>query len=259
MNVQNEIEQLTISFFKTINSKITEDNGVYQITIPENYQIYFQKSQLLITFDEQIASEQDCELIIPGNKILYQIITNCTKKGPITLKQSKMTNGNLVIRYHFFVDFSGTHQSSQLFNIDVDLQTLELTEVTEQLEDGNFSLNEELTPETITKSYNTALEELKRKSDYMKTCFMDKVNSSFQNDLKLFSTRQDSEISELDDAINKKEETSDNFNEIQKFRFDTVEKIEKLEKEKSNLIDTLQEKHTVNLNYNLIACELISN
>ena len=88
---------------------------------------------------------------------------------------------------------------------------------------------------------------------------MDKVNSSFQNDLKLFSSRQDSEISELDDAINKKEETSDNFNEIQKFRFDTVEKIEKLEKEKSNLIDTLQEKHTVNLNYNLIACELISN
>ena len=69
MNVQNEIEQLTISFFKTINSKITEDNGVYQITIPENYQIYFQKSQLSITFDEQIASEQDCELIIPGNKI----------------------------------------------------------------------------------------------------------------------------------------------------------------------------------------------
>ena len=43
MNVQNEIEQLTISFFKTINSKITEDNGVYQITIPENYQIYFRK------------------------------------------------------------------------------------------------------------------------------------------------------------------------------------------------------------------------
>ena len=78
-----------------------------------NYQIYFQKSQISITFDEQIASERDCELIIPGNKILYQIITNCTKKGPITLKQSKMTNGNLVIRYHFFVDFSGTHQSSQ--------------------------------------------------------------------------------------------------------------------------------------------------
>lgn len=258
MEIQNEIQELTLSFFKTINSEITEDNGLYQITIPEKYHNYFRKPQISITFDEKIASEQNCELIFPGNKVLFQIITNCTNKGPITLKQSKTSNGNFAIRYYFFVNFSGTHHSSQLFHIDVDLKTLKPVEITEQLEEGDFSFNEKLISENITSSYNIALDELKQKSSDMKTYFIDKVNSSFQNDFKLFVLRYDSEIRELDDAIYKKEESSNNFEEIQKFRFDTLEKIKKLEKEKSSLVDTLQEKHKIFLDYNLIACEIFS-
>jgi len=140
MEMQNEIQELTLSFFKTINSEITEDNGLYKVIIPEKYHNYFRKSQILITFDEKIAEQQNCELIFPGNEILFQIITNCTNKGPITLKQSKISNGNLVIRYHFFVNFSATYHSSQLFYIDVDLKTLKPVEIIEQLEEGDFVL-----------------------------------------------------------------------------------------------------------------------
>ena len=103
MNIQQEIEKLTLSYFKTINSEITEENGLYKISIPEKYQNYLRSSQISLTFDEKVATEQNCELINPGNKVLFQIITNCCNQGPITLKQTKTHTDNIVIRYHFFV------------------------------------------------------------------------------------------------------------------------------------------------------------
>ena len=257
MNIQQEIEKLTLSYFKTINSEITEENGLYEISIPEKYQNYFRRSQISLTFDEKVASEQNCELINPGNKVLFQIITNCNNQGPITLKQTKTHTDNIVIRYHFFVDLSGIHHSSKLFSIDIDLKTLQPSNVTEELEPGDFSLNDKLIPENITKSYDVALEELKQQSEEMKNQFIEKANSSFKSDFQLFCSRYDSEMTELDNTINKKEEVSGNSNVVQKFRFDTVKKIEKLEKEKVSLVDNVQEKHKIILSYNLVACELI--
>ena len=68
MKIQQEIEELTLSYFKTINSEITEENGLYRISIPKKYQNYFERAEILFTFDEKIALEYNCELIIPGNK-----------------------------------------------------------------------------------------------------------------------------------------------------------------------------------------------
>ena len=91
----------------------------------------------------------------------------------------------------------------------------------------------------------------------MKNQFIEKSNSSFDSDFQLFCSRYDSEMTELDNAINKKEEVSGNSDVVQKFRFDTVKKIERLRKEKVSLVDNVQEKHKIALSYNLVACELI--
>ena len=93
--------------------------------------------------------------------------------------------------------------------------------VTDELEPGDFSLNDKLIPENITKSYDVALEELKQQSEEMKDQFIEKANSSFKSDFQLFCSRYDSEMRELDDSINEKEENSE-------YRFDTVKKIENL-------------------------------
>ena len=257
MNIQQEIEKLTLSYFKTINSEITEENGLYKISIPEKYQNYFRSSQISLTFDEKVASEQNCELINPGNKVLFQIITNCCNQGPITLKQTKTHTDNIVIRYHFFVDLSGIHHASKLFSIDIDLKTLQPSNVTDELEPGDFSLNDKLIPENITKSYDVALEELKQQSEEMKNQFVEKSNSSFESDFKLFCSRYDSEMKELDDTINKKEEVSGNSDVVQKFRFDTVKKIERLRKEKNSLVENVQNKHQIEVEYELVATEII--
>ena len=250
MNIQQEIEKLTLSYFKTINSEITEENGLYRISIPEKYQNYFRSSQISLTFDEKVATEQNCELINPGNKVLFQIITNCCNQGPITLKQTKTHTDNIVIRYHFFVDLSGIHHASKLFSIDIDLKTLQPSNVTDELEPGDFSLNDKLIPENITKSYDVALEELKQQSEEMKNQFVEKSNSSFDSDFQLFCSRYDSEMTELDDSINEKEENSE-------YRFGTVKKIENLEKEKLALVENIQNKHQIIINYELIAAEVI--
>jgi len=250
LSIQQEIEELTLSYFKTINSEITEENGLYEISIPEKYQNYFRKSQISLTFDEKVASEQNCELINPGNKVLFQIITNCCNQGPITLKQTKTHTNNVIIRYHFFVDLSGIHHASKLFNIDIDLNTLQPSNVTEELEPGDFSLNDKLIPENITRSYDVALEELKQQSEEMKNQFTEKANSSFESDFQLFCSRYDSEMRELDDSINEKEENSE-------YRFDTVKKIKSLEKEKLALVENIQNKHQIMINYEIIAAEII--
>jgi len=257
LNIQQEIEKLTLSYFKTINSEITEENGLYKISIPEKYQNYFRSSQISLTFDEKVATEQNCELINPGNKVLFQIITNCCNQGPITLKQTKTHTDNIVIRYHFFVDLSGIHHASKLFSIDIDLKTLQPSNVTDELEPGDFSLNDKLIPENITKSYDVALEELKQQSEEMKNQFVEKSNSSFESDFKLFCSRYDSEMKELDDTINKKEEVSGNSDVVQKFRFDTVKKIERLRKEKNSLVENVQNKHQIEVEYELVATEII--
>lgn len=257
MNIQQEIEELTLSYFKTIKSEITEENGLYKISIPEKFQNYFRRKKILLTFDEKIALEYNCELIIPGNKILFQIISNCTKQGPIALKQTGTHTNNIAIRYHFFVHFFGIHNSSKLFSVDVDLKTLEQINIVDELEPGNFSMSDYEISNNITKSYDNAIKRLKEESQNMKEQFIEKANISFKNDFEIFCSRYDSEMQELDDAINEKEENSNDSQSIQKLRFANIKKIENLEKEKFNLIENVQNKHMITIDFELVAAEII--
>ena len=78
MQPENKIQEFVISFFRTSNFQISEKSGVYTVVVPETNQNYFQKSQLVFTFDEKISNEVHCDLIIPGSKILFQIMTLCS-------------------------------------------------------------------------------------------------------------------------------------------------------------------------------------
>ncbi len=256
MDIPKQIKDLTLSFFKTINAEINENNGLYSISIPQKYYNYFQKSNIRITFDEKIAEENNCELIIPGSKTLFQIITNCNNKGSISVKS--IPGGTTpVIRYHFHVSFSGIKQYSQLFSITVDLQKLSIIDSPTNLEFIEGPSNFSLVSEKITPSFELALDELKQNSSKLKSSFVNDANTSFEKDFKLFISRYDDEIKELDDSITKKESTSNDDEKIKKFRFDTIDKIEKIEKEKASLVETLQNKHQVSLDYNLVSAEIL--
>lgn len=256
MNVLNQIKELTLSFFNTIDAEVSENNGLFTIIIPKKYFNYFQKSQIQITFDEKIAEQYNCELIIPGSKTLFQIITNCNNKGSISIK-SAPGGTNLAIRYYFYINFSGIKQHSQLFSITVDVVNSSIISPPENLEPILIPTNLKLPSEKITLSYEIAIRELQQKSFELKDSFVNEANSLFEHDFKLFTSKYDKQMDELDSAINEKELTSIDSEKIKKFRFDTIEKIDKIQKEKENLIDILENKHQINLDYNLVAAEIL--
>ena len=258
MILHDEIKELVLSFFQKIDSKIIENDGVYEIHIPKKYQNSFQAAQILFSFDEKTASERNVQLIIPGSNILSLVITNCKQRGPISLKKSKTNTGDVIIRYHFFVDFSGISHISKLDHVDVNLNTLQHTAISDTLEDATFLLDDKIDAKNITPSYLVALNGIKKRYSEIRTNFLSDANRQFQQDFKIFAEKYNSQIRELDNSINKKEENSDDYEKIQKFRFNTVDEIKELEKEKTQLIDTLQEKHKISLEYNLIACEIIT-
>ena len=256
MDISNQIQELTLSFFKTINAEIINNNGLYTISIPKNYTNYFQKTKIRITFDEKVAEEYNCELIIPGSKTLFQIISNCNNQGSISIKSSH-GGTNPAIRYHFYVNFSGVKQYSQLFSVTVDLQNMSIIESPTNLTSIDLPLEFKLNSEKITPSFEIALKELKQNSSELKSSFVNNANIIFETDFKLFVSRYDDETRELDNSITEKESTSNDFEKIKQYRFDTIDKIEKIEKEKDNLVDILQNKHQVNLDYNLISTEIL--
>ena len=257
MESKNKIQEFVISFFKVSNFQISEKFGVYTILVPEINYNYFQKSKLIFTFDEKISNEVNCDLIIPGSKILFQIMTLCNNKGPIVKKQTKNPTGTIIIRYHFFVHFSSTSNMSKLFSVDVNLEKLQIANILEDITEYDFEIKPESLLANITESYIVALDDLKEKTNELKNTFINSNQSKFQNDYNLFVTKFNDEIRELDNSISEKEETTDDLEKIKKYRFLIMDKITDLEKEKNDLSNNLEKKYKINLNSNLISCELI--
>ncbi len=258
MTIQVEIKEFVMEFFEKIDSDIAENNGIYEIQLPEKYHGYFGSSRLLITFDKNIALQHECDLMIPGSGILSKIIINCKQRGPIRSKTARINDGKTIIRYHFFINFSGISSISKLDYVDIDLDTYKPILITNDLKNDIHTSIEKINPKNITPSYIVALEEIKKSCAELRSNFLHDANEKFLYDFTLFVKKYDSDMRDLDKSINRREETTNNPEKTQKFRFNTVEKIIELEKEKTDLIETLQEKHKVLLEYNLVACEIIT-
>jgi len=255
------IRHLVLSFFEKIGSRTASVDGAYEVmSLPERYARYFGSEKILFAFDAETASQKrDCELIIPGSRILSLIITNCISKGPISVKKKPDTRR--IIRYYFAVTFSGITNMTKIIHIDIDLDTcMPIGNVSDK---ENHTLQDTLILELIGSqktnvSYMSALDELQRQCETMRTDFINHENMLFQKDYELFATKYDSHIRELNDRINRKERSLDDEQKIKKFRFETLEDIRRLEQDKVQLVDTLQEKHKLSMEYSLIACVVIS-
>ena len=101
------------------------------------------------------------------------------------------------------------------------------------------------------------MDKLKQQSTDLKNNFLNSCNDSFQLDYNLFVKRYDDEISEHDQSINEKEKIIADLDKMKKYRFDTLDKINNLEKVKNDMMINLQNKHKISLDYNLIASEIL--
>lgn len=256
MSLQNDIKDLVISFFEMVGS-LDVDDELYEASISQEYYKYFKKQKIVFTFERDVAVKHNCELIIPGSKLLLTIIEICAGSGPISIKKSQIDNQCKAIRYHFFVSFSGIRHVSKLIHVDVDLETAKSVNISETLQDAHTQ-NEMINPEKILPTYVAALDELQERCQKMKADFVSDADKRFQDELDLFTDKHDSQIRDIDDSINKKERQSEDSQKIKNFRFDSIAKIKAIEADKIRLIETLQKKHKIHLKHSLIACEVIT-
>ena len=257
MSTRNDIQDLVMGFFRTIGSDISDVGGVHAIGIPEEYHNVFGTDRLKIAFDESVSSKHDCELVTLGSRILLQIIEICIPKGPIALKtMSTDTYKKAIIRYHFFTHFSGRRDDFMLEHVDVALDFI-LPSSMDVDNTHNPSSIRWLPPKEITRTYTVATNQLEQFYNDKTELFLNRANQEFEKELKTVLSQHDSRIRELDDSIHQKDINSDSYEKSREFRFKTIEKIEEIAKQRENIADTLQEKHKILFNYELIACEII--
>ena len=257
MDLHNEIKDFTISYFNRIQSHIIQNQNKYEILIPDKYKSYFNSSRIVICFDEKIASKFNCEFIIPGSWVLDKIIKNCMNMGPIVSSKINENENNTYIVYYYNIKYSGINNKSFLDSVCINVETLApVTLNNKNQKIDQIGINE-LGSKKITSTYLSSINEIKKRHMLIEQKFLKKSQDIFQNELSIFVKKYDSQIRELDKKINHKELTSDDFQKIKQFRFDVLKTIKQLEYEKTHLINILQKKHKIILDYGLIGSEVI--
>ena len=257
MNPQTEIKELVLSFFDMIGSTVSFNDSIYNISVPEQYHNHFLSHKLAITFDENTASDHNCELVIVGSRTLSAVLKICMSKAPISFRKISGVHNQTILRYHFFVNFSSMHNMPNLVHVDIDMNTCKPTILKHNPKYVDTIPVMTIEPKNLTSSYTAALDELTKKYASARTKFIENANAEFQQDFESAMIKYDDQIREIDNSINKKEQESNNLEKTQEFRFKCIKNIRKLESEKATVAQTLQEKHQINLTYNLIACEII--
>jgi len=255
MSIQQDVKNLTLEFFNAINADVSDISGIYRIIIPDTYENVFGTRNLLLAFDKGIASKHNCELVVLGNQILSSIMEICANKGPVAFK-STAGDAKYAIRYHFFINFSGKSNIFMTDHVDINLKSKYNLRISDHL--GDEHPLRWIEPKQVLETYTHALNVLKGRYEPTANEFTANANNAFKKDLAKLTSKHNSDVRELDNAIRRKDESSEDHDKITEFRFDTIDMIEMLEKEKNHLIEVMQKKHQVMLSYGLVACEIIS-
>lgn len=256
MSMQEDIRNLVLGFFDAIDADIAStDDDTHVIRVPKPYRHVFGSQELRVAFDRDASPKHDYELVAPGNRILSQVIEICANKGPVKVKRSDNSDDNAIIRYHFFIHFSG--QSDMLLTDHVDVELAPSSDADTSSRGGDAQSLDWMDSGEVTRTYSTALKELQRRHDVASLAFLRDANIGFVDDVRLFTAKYDLRVRELDDTIKHKDRGSSGSDKAREFRFQVVDKIDALEEEKRILIDTIQKKHRVLLSYGLVACEVI--
>ena len=61
--ISGQVKSLVLGYFSMINASVTENNGLFDISIPNEHQKFFRKDNLKITFDEKLSESSNYELL----------------------------------------------------------------------------------------------------------------------------------------------------------------------------------------------------
>ena len=95
--INEQIKSLVLNYFSLDNNtQITENDGLFDISLSHEHQKNFRENYLKITFDEN-REESNYELVSPGSGILSRILSRCIDFGPIVTAKLNSNEHNLPI------------------------------------------------------------------------------------------------------------------------------------------------------------------
>ena len=133
--INEQISSLVLGYFSSINAKVTENNRLFEVHIPDEYKKLFRTEMLKITFDEKLSEPNNYELVSPGNNILFRILNQCIGFGPvITAKLNSNEQNSTILRFYFYIIFESVKSETKLVHVDVDVGTQKIVDVDETSE-----------------------------------------------------------------------------------------------------------------------------
>lgn len=248
--IENQVKTLALGFFSKINAIVIEKNELFDIDIPDNYSKLFGTNHLKIVFNDKILKPDDYELLSPGSNILFKILNTCIDFGPFIIGKNCVTDYNSIIRFYFYVVFESITTKTKLCSVDVDVKTKNI--ILDNLKiDYNASLN------SITFSSDDVDDCYIAASDYVEKITKPEI-SEFKNHIYEIKNKELINISnEYDKRFNDVQEQLVKLQSAGASLDDLIFKNQSLKNEKHTLLENLDVKFRIIVDFALIAAIVI--
>jgi hypothetical protein len=254
-DTENKISELILGYFSKINAKIVENNGLFTITIPEEYEKLF-TTELKITFDKKISEQQECELITPGSNTFYKIIKTCIDFGPVIIaKTNSSSQVNTVLRFYFYVILESVRTKTKLCIVDVDIKTQNILDLGDvKLESVNKETIEiNIKSDTIDDCYISAIEYvekiIKPEINEFKKLILNLKQDELDSINKEYNTRKN-EIQKESIIIQQKPNSSNLLNDL-------ILENESIKNDMKKAHDLLDSKYSITIDFALISAAVL--
>ena len=254
--INEQVKSLVLGYFSMINASVTENNGLFDISIPNEHQKFFRKDNLKITFDEKLLESSNYELVSPGNNILYKILNECISFGPVIIAKLNSNEQNSpILRFYFYIIFESIKSETKLAHVDVDTTTQKIVIVNDS--EINFENNpsiHDVSSDTVDDCYIEATDYIE---DEMKSDIQDFKNQIFKlKDEELQSINSEykkrlDKIQEKSTVLRSKGEDVSKFHKI-------LDDNEFVKEEESKVRKTLDSKYTISIDFALISAVVLT-
>ena len=181
------VTELVLGYFSKINASVHENNGLYDVAVPDNFKKTLGDDVLKITFNPNLSKSTDYELISPGSSILSAILNECIAFGPTVI--GRPTSHNLeypVIRFYFYVVFESVKSKTKMLSVNIDTKNIQKinfdeSEINFQTNHTNVRLNSDLIDYCYIESTDYLEKSMKSEINNFKNEILALKNEELQN------------------------------------------------------------------------------
>ena len=181
------VNKLVLGYFSKINASVCEDNGLYDVTVPDNFKKIFRDDILKITFNENLSKSTNYELVSPGNPILSVILNECIKFGPTVIGKSMQHDlESPIIRFYFYVIFESIKSKTKMLSVNINSRNIKKidfdeSEINFQTISGNIQLNSDLIDDCYIESIDYLEKSMRSEINNFKSEILELKNEELQN------------------------------------------------------------------------------